>query len=404
MSTDRVNGEAANIYAVLSSNFKCAQQVVLCRCCGDSRINKQYKTEEIIIIKKKNQNKVANCVGLKQKRMWNNRKKKSAKAHLDASESHNYHVLYNIHSTMYSFIHSFMFGVLAFACINDYHMCASVACKRLREKKKKKRFVVEANKIEWPLRLLLCWCVYMRTKYFMCWCSREVTATMYVWATARTRTHVLIFWRRLHIDWWAFVNLCENRGLTHFPYPCPCWCIYDRYGDRHIILLPYTYIVFVCKFEILQPVEYYRRSNCESNCNFVNECAISMLPYEYVWVRVPPFNAIPRQSMADESKHIAIFLNYPQQIQTRNEIAATFRFLFSILMVHKVCRFMENHRMHIAQPIIRWFKSKQSFLLFFCCIGLSLADQFFFFRCANVSFFILHARYIWITCKYYAEK
>lgn len=86
----------------------------------------------------------ANCVDLKQKRM-KEEKKNMAKTHLDASPSH-----YSMqHNVVNSFIHVWHFG---FCVYTDYRVCASVAFKSMREKKKK-RFVVEANKIVWPLWL-----------------------------------------------------------------------------------------------------------------------------------------------------------------------------------------------------------------------------------------------------------
>lgn len=146
-----------------------------------------------------------------------------------------------------------MFGILVFACVPIIVCVLRLLSKACGEK----RFVVEANKIAWPL-WLLGWCVYACEIFHVSVLSRIDGATACLCLYSRAE---LALWRCSRIEWWAFVNLCENRGLTYSI--CP---------GRACGILDTAYVVSATSLQIRksQPVEYYR-SNCESNCNVMNE-------------------------------------------------------------------------------------------------------------------------------------
>lgn len=154
---------------------------------------------------------IANCVDLKQKRI----KEKNIGKYAYASRCFSA-TLY--HAAQRSkFIHSCL-AFWFFACVSDYRMSASDACKSMREKKiccgsKRNRMAFVAHSVD----------AYLRAKYFMFWCSRGLMARPRDRATARPRVYVFsvehAFWHCLHIQWWTFVNLCENSGWTHSPRP-----------------------------------------------------------------------------------------------------------------------------------------------------------------------------------------
>lgn len=134
-----------------------------------------------------------------------------------------------------------MFGVLVFACVSDYRMSGSYACKNTREKN-----ICCGSKQNRMAFVACCVDGYMRAKYFMFRCSRESMARLCVYVFSVKHA----FWRRSHTEWRTFVNLCENRGLTHSP--CPGRVVHVTCGMmryRLVMNTAYVYVCIVCRFK-----------------------------------------------------------------------------------------------------------------------------------------------------------